>query len=177
MEREEEFVILVDKDDRAIGRAEKMEAHEKGLLHRAFSVFLFNDAGELLIQQRADHKYHTAGQWSNTCCSHPAPGETVANAAARRLIEEMNIEAPVKEMFKFRYRAELENGLIENEMDNILFGNYNDDPHPNPEEVKDWRYISFDKLRSEISENENLFTPWFRLVLDKVEEAFNQKES
>ena len=136
-----ENVILVDQEDQEIGVMEKMEAHEKGLLHRAFSIFLFNDEQELLIHQRALHKYHSGGLWTNTCCSHPRPGESIEAAAHRRLEEEMGIECEMEKMFSFIYKAPLDNMLTEHELDHGLIGYFSGTPSINKEEVADWKFI------------------------------------
>lgn len=172
MDTTQDYVILVDEDDLEIGTCEKLEAHQKALLHRAFSVFLFNKNGELLIHQRADEKYHTGGLWSNTCCSHPAPDEPIEVGIQRKLFQEMGINAPVSKMFKFTYKAEFDNGLTENELDYVYFGEYNDAPNPNPEEVQAWKYSSLEEIKKEVAEDETRFTPWFKKLLDRVEERY-----
>lgn len=170
-----EYVILVNQDDKAIGKLEKMEAHKRGVLHRAFSVFLFNSNNELLIQQRADEKYHTPGLWSNTCCSHPAPNETLEEAVHRKLKQEMGITTRVEKKFVFTYKSPVNDNLIENEVDHIYAGKYNDVPVPNPDEVKSWRYVSLQELRKEISENEKNFTPWFKLLMNRVNDIVDKQ--
>ena len=154
----EEKVILVDQNDNPIGLMNKMEAHEKALLHRAFSIFIFNTKGELLIQQRALTKYHSAGEWANTCCSHQRDGESSLEAAHRRLMEEMGFDTPLKEVFNFTYKQAFGNGLTEHEFDHVLFGEYNDTPEVNPEEVGDWKYISMDNLVKDIDANTHTHT-------------------
>lgn len=173
MDMTQDYVILVDENDRQIGTCEKLEAHQKGLLHRAFSVFLFNSKGELLIHQRADEKYHTGGLWSNTCCSHPAPEEAIEVGIQRKLFQEMGISAPVTKVFEFSYSAEFDNGLTENELDYVYFGEYNEAPNPNPEEVQAWKYSSLEEIKQEVIEDESRFTPWFKMLLTKVEEHYN----
>lgn len=163
-----ENVILVNKNDAEIGVMEKMEAHRKGVLHRAFSVFLFNDEKELLIQQRAHSKYHSGGLWTNTCCSHPREKETTEDAAHRRLMEEMGIDTDLTSQFSFIYRAELDNELIEHELDHVFFGHYNGEPEVNPDEVADWKFMSLLQLQKEIAESPENFTVWFRIVFDEV---------
>jgi isopentenyl-diphosphate delta-isomerase len=160
-----ENVILVDSQDQALGLMEKMEAHEKGLLHRAFSVFIFNDKGEMMLQRRALDKYHSGGLWTNTCCSHPRDGESLEDAGRRRLIEEMGFEVPLKYGFHFIYHAPLEHGLTEHELDHVLFGHYNGAPQVNPEEVCDWKYVSLGVLQQDISENPNNYTAWFKIIM------------
>ena len=137
---EKDYVILVDDNDRQTGICEKLKAHEEGLMHRAFSIFLFNNKGEFLLQQRASEKYHTGGLWSNTCCSHPRPDENMEDALQRKLFQEMGIHCPVREAFQFSYQARLDNSLIENELDHVYFGEFNDMPNPNPAEVQNVSY-------------------------------------
>jgi isopentenyl-diphosphate delta-isomerase len=159
-------VILVNQDDQVVGEMEKMEAHVKGVLHRAFSVFLFNDTGELLLQQRAFSKYHSGGLWTNTCCSHPAPGEEVVEAALRRLNQELGIQdVEVEIVHHFLYKAEFENGLTEHEFDYVLKGKYNGIPILNNEEVESVRWISMQQLRDEIDSDPDRFTFWFRELI------------
>jgi len=167
-----EKVILVDVNDNQIGLMEKMEAHEKALLHRAFSVFVFNSKGEMLLQKRAATKYHCAGMWANTCCSHQREHESDLDAATRRLKEEMGIETPLYKTFSFIYKAELDNNLTEHEFDHVFFGESNQTPKINTEEVEAYRYISMDDLQQEIKEFPEKFTPWFIIALDRVL-AFN----
>lgn len=158
-------VILVNEEDVEVGTMEKLEAHQKGLLHRAFSILVFNDMQELLIHKRADGKYHSAGLWTNTCCSHPAPNETIEAAAHRRLLEEMGFDCQVEAQFHFIYKTALENQLIEHELDHVLIGIYNGDVNPSPEEVSDYRWISLVQLQQEIDENPAEFTFWFKLII------------
>lgn len=158
-------VILVDERDRETGVMEKMEAHRKGLLHRAISVFLINDRHEVLIQQRAHSKYHSPGLWSNTCCSHPRPGEATDAAAVRRLQEEMGITCRLREAYNFVYQAELEDGLSEHEFDHVFVGRFNDKPQINRDEVADWKYIHINKLLNDIQINPDKYTYWFKLVM------------
>lgn len=164
----QEKVILVDANDTPIGEMEKMEAHRSGVLHRAFSVFVFNSKGELLLQKRAIGKYHSGGKWTNTCCSHPRPGESTPDAASRRLNEEMNMACPLDYVFGFTYKAEFENGLIEHEFDHVYFGTSDLEPLPDPEEVSDWKYENMDKLAQEIIGQPDQFTPWFRICFKEV---------
>lgn len=163
-----EEVILVDEQDRVIGQMEKLEAHKKGLLHRAFSVFVFNNKGELLLQQRALHKYHSPGLWTNTCCSHPRPNETSIEAARRRCVEEMGIVVTLKEVFSFMYKAEFENGLTEHEYDHVFVGYYNEDPDINKDEVHAFQWISKASLQKELKINSNSYTAWLKLCADKA---------
>ncbi|MBP6310721.1 MAG: isopentenyl-diphosphate Delta-isomerase [Flavobacteriales bacterium] len=160
-----EQVILIDPDDRELGHMEKLAAHREGMLHRAFSVFVFNDHGELLLQQRASSKYHSAGLWTNTCCGHPRPGETIQEAAGRRLFEEMGVKIELTPVFHFVYRAELENGLVENELDHVLIGRFSKDPDPDPSEASDWRWVQRESLARELKEYPKLFTAWFPLCV------------
>ncbi len=163
-----EYVILVDENDQEMGQMEKMEAHRKGLLHRAFSIFLFNDANELLLHKRAASKYHSGGLWTNTCCSHPRVGETLIEAANRRLMEEMGIETAMTPQFHFVYRAELDNELTEYELDHVLFGKFNGVPTINLEEVSDWQYVSMEHIREELRTSPEKYTAWFRIVFEEV---------
>ncbi|MFY8020293.1 MAG: isopentenyl-diphosphate Delta-isomerase [Bacteroidia bacterium] len=162
-----EEVILVDENDNEIGLMEKMEAHEKALLHRAFSVFVFNKKGELLLQQRALHKYHSGGLWTNTCCSHPRKGEEVINSAHRRLMEEMGFDCELELKHKFIYKAPFTNGLTEHELDYIFTGEFENVPHPNPDEVASYRWIELEQLQKEIELHPENFTVWFRIILDQ----------
>ena len=166
----EEQVILIDPDDKPLGLMNKMEAHEKGLLHRAFSIFIFNSDNELLIHQRAFTKYHTPGLWTNTCCSHPREGETVKDAAKRRLMEEMGMKCDFDEAFAFLYKSEVGQGLIEHEYDHVFIGYCDDTPQINPEEVASWRYENIDNLRYELKTNPQLYTIWFRIAFERVYE-------
>lgn len=167
-----EHVILVDENDQQIGLMEKMEAHEKGLLHRAFSVFIFNDENQLLLQQRAKDKYHSGGLWTNTCCSHPREGESLLDAGKRRLHEEMGFSCPIETVFSFIYKAELDNNLIEHELDHVLIGNYNEVPKPNPDEVMDWKYVDLEWVVEDMKANPENYTAWFRIVFDNVKGHF-----
>lgn len=165
-----DWVVLVDSHDRELGIMEKLEAHEKGLLHRAFSVICLNDQGELLLQQRAAHKYHSQNLWTNTCCSHPRPGERISEAAERRLQEEMGFQCETTAVYHFVYQTPLENNLIEHELDHVLIGRYNGEVHPNPEEVQAIRWISLSKVQEEILQHPEQFTFWFKEILQH--EAF-----
>jgi isopentenyl-diphosphate delta-isomerase len=167
----EEYVILVDENDQPQGLMEKMEAHEKGVLHRAFSIFLFNQRGEMLIHQRAKEKYHSGGLWTNTCCSHPRDGESSMDAAVRRLHEEMGIKCPLQEKFSFIYRAEFDHGLVEHELDHVFMGSYDGEIKPNPAEVMDWKYVHIDLLLADMEEHPENYTAWFKIALPKVLEG------
>jgi len=166
----EEQVILVDEQDNPIGLMPKMEAHEKGVLHRAFSVFILNDAGELMLQQRALHKYHSPGLWTNTCCSHQRNGETNISAGKRRLQEEMGFVAELREVTSFIYKAPFDNGLTEHELDHIMIGKYNDVPNINPEEVADWKWMSIDAVREDILQHPEHYTVWFIIIFERFYE-------
>ena len=172
-----EKVILVNEFDEAIGEMEKMEAHEKGILHRAFSVFIFNDKNELLLQKRASSKYHSGGLWSNSCCSHPRSGEHVVDAGVRRLTEELGFSVPLMSSFSFIYEAKLENDLIEHELDHVLIGRYSDEPIMNPEEVEDWKYMSLSDLDSDMKQHPELYTIWFQIIFERVRKELEQSIS
>ncbi|WP_443943509.1 isopentenyl-diphosphate Delta-isomerase [Pedobacter sp. AW1-32] len=163
-----EQIILVDECDRPQGLMEKMEAHEKGVLHRAFSVFIFNSVGELLLQKRALNKYHSGGLWTNTCCSHPRENENNLDAANRRLNEEMGMSCVLTYGFNFVYKAIFDDGLIEHEFDHVFFGVTDERPNINIEEVEDYAYVSLKKLREDILMKPERFTPWLRICLDEV---------
>lgn len=164
----DERVILVNDKDQELGAEEKWLAHVRGDLHRALSIFLFNDRGEMLLQQRALGKYHCGGLWSNTCCGHPRPEESVEAAAKRRLWEEMGISCPLEESFTFLYRAEVALGLFEHEFDHVFVGTFNGEPHLNPDEASDWRWIDPDLLTHMIAEQPTYYTIWFRLLLPQI---------
>jgi farnesyl-diphosphate farnesyltransferase len=165
---ESEEVILVNEKDEVIGVEEKIKTHRLGALHRAFSVFIFNSMGQLLLQKRTSTKYHSQGLWSNTCCGHPRLGESTEQASRRRLREEMGFDCEVREVFQFLYRAKLEDGLIEHEYDHVLVGSFNDDPSPSPNEVDDWKWINLETLKLDIQENPEAYTCWFRIALDML---------
>ncbi|HUY70500.1 MAG TPA: isopentenyl-diphosphate Delta-isomerase [Candidatus Baltobacteraceae bacterium] len=163
-------VILVDKDDNQIGTMEKMAAHQNGAtLHRAFSIFVFNSKGETLLQQRAMGKYHARGMWSNTCCSHPFPGEAVEDAAHRRLKEEMGFDCPLEEEFSFTYRADLEKGMTEHEFDHVFFGKYEGNVNPEPKEVMNYKWVAMKELMQDTEKSPNNYTPWLILALKEIE--------
>ncbi len=163
----EEHVILVDKDNNKIGLMPKMEAHEKALLHRAFSVFVFNDAGELMLQQRAAEKYHSPLLWTNTCCSHQRDGETNLEAGKRRLQEEMGFECKLEEVFSFIYKAPFDNGLTEHELDHVMVGKYNGLPKINKEEVQDYKWMTLEEVKVDMELNPNIYTAWFQIIFEK----------
>ena len=164
----EEHVVLVNTLDQDQGTMEKMEAHRAGQLHRAFSVFILNSRGELLLQQRAHHKYHSGGLWTNTCCSHPREGEDVVDAGKRRLVEEMGMQCQISKGFDFIYRSELDGGLVEHEFDHVLFGISDVAPQPNADEVADFRYVTFSAVRKEMAEDPERFTTWFRICFERA---------
>ncbi len=166
MEREE--VILVNEHDEVLGVAEKLEAHQKGLLHRAFSVFVFNEQGKLLLQQRALHKYHSPGLWTNTCCSHPRPTETTVEAARRRCLEEMGIALSLKEIFSFVYKVDFENGLSEHEYDHVYIGRYEKDPRINKEEVMNYKWMTPQDIQKELLLHPDQYTAWFKICFEHV---------
>ena len=161
-----EKVILVDENDTQVGLMPKLEAHQKGLLHRAFSVFIFNSNHQLLLQKRAVSKYHSGGLWTNTCCSHPREGEETINAANRRLIEEMGIKTNLRKVFDFIYKAELDNELTENEFDHVFYGIYNQDPIINTEEADDFKWVDLETLNNDITVNGQNYTVWFKIAFD-----------
>jgi isopentenyl-diphosphate Delta-isomerase len=161
--------VLVDDSDNSIGTMEKLEAHQKGVLHRAFSILLFNSKGELLLQKRAKTKYHSAGLWSNTCCSHPLPGESMADATRRKLKQEMGIDLMPEFAYKFIYKANLDGNLIEHEYDYVFIGSFEGPPIINKEEVEEWRYESVNLLMQNSLVHPELYTYWFRLIMDHTE--------
>ena len=163
----EEYVVLVDKNDSPIGTMEKLEAHKKGALHRAFSIFIFNENNELLLQQRAAHKYHSAGLWTNTCCSHQREGENNIEAGSRRLFEEMGFKAELKELFHFIYKAPFDNGLTEHELDHVMIGYYDDNPYINLEEVEDWKWMKIEDIKTDIQQQPEIYTVWFKIIFDE----------
>ena len=168
----EEEVILVDKHDVEQGTMEKMEAHKNGgTLHRAFSVFVFNTKGELLLQRRALHKYHSGGLWTNTCCSHPRPGETVREAGHRRLEEEMGMQCKLVELFSFEYKAELDGGMTEWELDHVLLGLSDKEPSINEEEVAEFKYMPLDEIDEDLNKNPQNYTEWFKICFERVKLA------
>jgi len=175
MEMNVEKVVLVNKLDSPVGEMEKMEAHEKAVLHRAFSIFVFNDRDELMLQQRALSKYHSPGLWTNTCCSHPRPGEDLLDAGHRRLVEEMGFDCEIEKIFDFIYKAALDKGLTEHEYDHVIFGRYNDNPSINPEEVAAWKWMNMDDIADEINTDPENFTIWFRIAFDRVYKYLNDQ--
>lgn len=163
----EEQVILVNEKDEPIGLMNKMEAHEKAILHRAFSVFILNDNNEVMLQQRAQHKYHSPLLWTNTCCSHQRAGETNIQAGKRRLFEEMGFEVELKELFHFIYKAPFDNGLTEHELDHVMIGYSNNEPAINPEEVASWKWMKIEAIKEDMIQNPADYTVWFKIIFDE----------
>ncbi|MGR7812127.1 isopentenyl-diphosphate Delta-isomerase [Lacinutrix undariae] len=169
----EEQVILVNEKDEQIGLMAKMEAHEKALLHRAFSVFVFNDKNELMLQQRAAHKYHSPLLWTNTCCSHQREGESNIEAGKRRLMEEMGFVTDLKETISFIYKAPFDNGLTEHEFDHIMLGHFNENPNINPDEVEAWKWMDLEAVKTDIERQPELYTAWFKIIFEKFYQHIN----
>ncbi|SKB34084.1 isopentenyl-diphosphate Delta-isomerase [Daejeonella lutea] len=174
-DNDDELLVLVDENDVEIGVLDKTSVHKTGVLHRAFSVFIFNSMGFLMLQRRALQKYHSPGLWSNTCCSHPRKGEDIKSAGTRRIAEEMGLKCPLNFAFSFTYRAELENGLIEHEFDHVYFGFTDKIPKPNPDEVMDWKLISMRELQKDILAHPDNYTEWLKICLAKVVEHLDEK--
>lgn len=172
--KNDEYLILVDENDKAWGKLEKQLVHELGLLHRAFSIFIFNSSGQLLLQQRAAAKYHSGGLWTNTCCSHPRFGEELNNAVERRLMEEMGMECEMQPAFSFIYNAALDKGLTEHEYDHVFVGISDEVPVPDHEEVMNWRYADPVLLELELMQHPERFTEWFKLCFGRVMEHCRQ---
>jgi len=171
-----EYVILVDKNDNPVGRAEKIQAHKQGLLHRAFSIFVFSpDMKKLLIQRRNPHKYHSGGLWANTTCSHPRPGEELETAAHRRLQEEMGFDTALTHIGSFIYKANFDNGLTEYELDHLFTGTYDGPVHPDPSEVSDYRWEDIDFLAKDLKDNPQKYAYWFRIAFPKVMEWLDKR--
>ncbi len=162
-----EEIILVDEKDNEVGTGEKLEVHRSGKLHRAFSIFIFNSRGETLLQKRAKTKYHSAGLWSNSCCSHPRPNQNLEEEARKRLREEMGISCDLKEIFSFLFRANLGN-LIEHEVDHVFIGRFDGRPEPNEREAEDWKWINPGELTRDVKENPGKYTHWFKIALDRA---------
>lgn len=162
----EEKVILVDKNDNQVGLMPKLEAHEKGILHRAFSIFIFNSKYELLLQKRASSKYHSGGLWTNTCCSHPKEGEDTLDAANRRLDEEMGIKTSLRKVYDFIYKAELDNQLTEHEFDHVFYGVCDNNPILNKDEAEDFKWVDMETLNNDIIKNEDNYTVWFKIAFE-----------
>lgn len=172
----EEQVILVDQFDNPMGTMGKMEAHQKAILHRAFSVFIMNNKGETMLQKRAMEKYHSPGLWTNTCCSHQRQGESNIEAGKRRLREEMGFEAELKELFSFVYKAPFDNGLTEHELDHVMIGFYQGEPLINTEEVMDWKWMKPDDVKQAMIDNPEEFTVWSRIIFDKFYDHFKEQK-
>lgn len=171
----EEKVILVDKNDNPIGLMNKLEAHEKALLHRAFSVFILNDKNELMLQQRAHHKYHSPLLWTNTCCSHQRENESNIQAGTRRLREEMGFETELKEMFHFIYKAPFDNGLTEHELDHVMIGYFNEEPFINKDEVESWKWMAIEDVKNDMVQNPDEYTIWFKIIFEEFYHHFEEK--
>ena len=169
----EEQVILVNEYDEQIGLMPKMEAHEKAVLHRAFSVFVFNTKNELMLQQRAAHKYHSPLLWTNTCCSHQRDGESNIEAGTRRLKEEMGFTTDLKETTSFIYKAPLDNGLTEHELDHIMLGYYENEPIINKQEVEDWKWMPLEDVKHDINVHPEQYTAWFKIIFEKFYNYIN----
>jgi isopentenyl-diphosphate delta-isomerase len=163
----QERVILVNDLDEPIGTMEKMEAHEKAVLHRAFSVFILNKNNEIMLQQRAHHKYHSPLLWTNTCCSHQRVGESNIEAGTRRLREEMGFEVNLKELFHFIYKAPFDNGLTEHELDHVMIGYFDNEPEINPEEVESWKWMKIEAIKEDMIANPEIYTIWFKIIFDE----------
>lgn len=163
----EEQVILVNEKDEPIGLMNKLEAHEKAVLHRAFSVFVLNDKNEVMLQQRAHHKYHSPLLWTNTCCSHQRAGETNIEAGKRRLWEEMGFTTEIKELFHFIYKAPFDNGLTEHELDHVMIGYSNEEPKINLEEVESWKWMTIEAIKEDMIQNPASYTIWFKIIFDE----------
>jgi isopentenyl-diphosphate Delta-isomerase len=161
-------IILVNNKDEQIGTGEKTDVHRSGKLHRAFSVFIFNSQGELLLQKRAKQKYHSGGLWTNTCCGHPSPGEEMRKSATRRLKEEMGFVCDIRENSSFQYEAFLGDGMIENEYDHVLFGEYDGDPFPDPKEAEDWKWADISQIKEDIVINPHKYTHWFKIIIERL---------
>ena len=170
----QEYVVLVDSNDNPIGLMEKMEAHIKAELHRAFSIFIFNSKGEMMLQQRAFSKYHTPGLWTNTCCSHPRDGETLEQATSRRLQEEMGMNCEIKEVFHFTYKADVTQGLTEHEIDHVFIGTTDETPIINTEEVASWKYETMEFIENDMIEHPEVYTPWFKIAFKELLKYFNK---
>ncbi len=164
----DQHVILVNENDEEVGTVEKMEAHRKALLHRAFSVFIFNAKGEMLLQQRAKHKYHSAGLWTNACCSHPNPFESTEDGALRRLQEELGFTTPIRKIFEFTYRSAFDNGLTEFEFDHVFIGEYNGKINPNADEVSECSFMKLAEIEEKLLSHPQKFTPWFHIAYPRV---------
>ena len=172
-----DYVILVDENNNQIGLEEKILAHKKNLLHRAFSIFIFNDSFEILLQKRAPNKYHSGNLWTNTCCSHPLENLSLVEPAKKRLVEEMGIKANLNEVFSFIYQAEFDNGLSEYEYDHVLFGISNNQPILNPDEAIDYKWIKISDLKAQIEKNPGNFTVWLQIMINNYFKYFEDYEN
>ena len=172
----EEEVILVNENDQQIGTMPKLEAHEKAALHRAFSIFVLNDKNEVMLQQRAAHKYHSPLLWTNTCCSHQRVGETNIQAGTRRLQEEMGFVTDIKELFHFIYKAPFDNGLTEHELDHVMIGYSNQEPQINEDEVASWKWMSTEDIKNDINASTNLYTEWFKIIFQKFDHYLEENK-
>ena len=172
-----DYVILVDENNNQIGLEEKILAHKKNLLHRAFSIFIFNDSFEILLQKRAPNKYHSGNLWTNTCCSHPLENLSLVESAKKRLVEEMGIKANLNEVFSIIYQAEFDNGLSEYEYDHVLFGISNNQPILNPDEAIDYKWIKISDLKAQIEKNPGNFTVWLQIMINKYFKYFEDYEN
>jgi isopentenyl-diphosphate delta-isomerase len=173
----EENVILVNENDEQIGLMPKLEAHEKAVLHRAFSVFVLNSKNEIMLQQRALLKYHSPLLWTNTCCSHQREGETNIQAGSRRLYEEMGFKTDLKELFHFIYKAPFDNGLTEHELDHVMIGYYDDQPTINPEEVESWKWMKIEDVKNDMEQQPDLYTVWFKIIFDEFYHFLEEHKS
>ena len=169
-------LILVDKDDNIVGYADKLHVHKEGLLHRAFSLFVMNQHNELMLQKRAAGKYHSAGLWANTCCSHPLKGEDQKEAIHNRIMFEMGFDCDLSELFRFTYYAELDHDMIEYELDRVYIGNYEGEPRPNPDEVSDWQWMNIEALKKDLEENPKQYVYWLKEAFDEFYEKVNVAE-
>lgn len=172
----EEEVILVNENDQQVGTMPKLEAHQKAALHRAFSIFILNDKNEVMLQQRAAHKYHSPLLWTNTCCSHQRVGETNIQAGTRRLQEEMGFVAELKELFHFIYKAPFDNGLTEHELDHVMIGYSNQEPVINQDEVASWKWMSTADIKADISNSPDLYTEWFKIIFQKFDHFLEENK-
>jgi len=177
VKKNEDYVILVNRNNEEIGTMPKLEAHQKALLHRAFSVFVLNSKGEIMLQQRAAHKYHSPNLWTNTCCSHQLLGESNITAGKRRLLEEMGFQTELEELFSFIYKAPFENGLTEHEFDHVMIGYYENDPMINPEEVAAWKWMDPEAIKKDLKDNESHYTVWFRIIFQRLYDHLVQKQT
>ncbi len=173
----EENVILVNRNDEQIGLMPKLEAHEKAVLHRAFSVFVLNDKNEIMLQQRAQHKYHSPLLWTNTCCSHQREGETNIQAGSRRLYEEMGFETELKELFHFIYKAPFDNGLTEHELDHVMIGHYNNEPKINTDEVENWKWMCIEDVQKDMLMQPEIYTVWFKIIFNEFYHFLEEHKS